>query len=688
VAIAITSVKYEHNYVTLTFDKGIWRGGFGGVTPAQSTDFQIVYTDNSDTGSSAASILDITGIGNGALGGGATSVRIWIGTTGIPVGARCTVHAASAITDTLTINNSIYYRIIKINLTTNSTDTLAVTKDDKEYQINIALANATASKNTAALIQTAIRALGTIGKIYYGGELNLTTITCTAGGNWDTAAIATGEIVPLLMGGLATFEIKPASGSSISDSTNIHYLPASATSGVYNLNPFKYVYVTKGGSDSNSGLTARLPKLTYAGGCGASAAGKNKIIVGIGVYGENYNASSTTNLLHILGDTTDTITNSNSGVSGIVQYTMSSYSNQGTAYVEWNNLTSRSTSGYFHRFGSTSIQAWGTYLKNCVFKDDAAGGGLYYSSSNSTGGLTWLVDCSTNNANTITINLGQDSGEYVTAYVTDCDFLTNSANVKFFGAAAGCYANIRNTKFSSVKLFDTTVRCNLDDIIWNSAFKPLTTSIFYKDFVVPMMYTTYNNLTNVSTTQDYYNFWNSTAACTYTTGYKANYNTNTHMYRLQEDNKIYINGINSDSTKYLMVPTGIFIKDGGTHNSKYVWDFLCSKVNTTGIYRYWHKLNVNNSTTYTLTYDYLFNFTTTAAKTVKIEIVKGRSLAESTAVATTSLLASDKTQNQWYDDATLQFTTDATNDEYYLSILLPTAVSTNNEFKFVNKGIA
>ena len=109
----------------------------------------------------------------------------------VNVAAAAVVKAASAITDILTITETVALgatgNSLNVLLTTAAGDTLAVTKTDGTKTINIALANTTAAKNTASLIQSAIQALTTVGGIAVGG------VTCVAGGNWDTAAIATGQ---------------------------------------------------------------------------------------------------------------------------------------------------------------------------------------------------------------------------------------------------------------------------------------------------------------------------------------------------------------------------------------------------------------------------------------------------------------------------------------------------------------
>lgn len=107
------------------------------------------------------------------------------------VQATGVVKAASAPTDTLTVtaaaNQGTSANALGILLTTAAEDTLAVSKTDSTSTINIALAKTTASKNAAATIQAAIRALSTVGGV------SVAAYTCAAGGNWDTAAVATGE---------------------------------------------------------------------------------------------------------------------------------------------------------------------------------------------------------------------------------------------------------------------------------------------------------------------------------------------------------------------------------------------------------------------------------------------------------------------------------------------------------------
>lgn len=122
--------------------------------------------------------------------------------TTIAVSATCVVEADSAETDILTVTAPAALgataNALKILLTTAADDVLAVTKTDGTSTINIALADSTAANNTAALIQVAIRALATVGGV------DVSDFACAAGGNWDTAAIATGETAAVAFTGGVT----------------------------------------------------------------------------------------------------------------------------------------------------------------------------------------------------------------------------------------------------------------------------------------------------------------------------------------------------------------------------------------------------------------------------------------------------------------------------------------------------
>lgn len=111
---------------------------------------------------------------------------------------HATLVAASAETDILTINfvaTQADDPVGKVSfvLDANTSDALAVSGVDATGVITIKLASTTASKNTAALIQEAIRGLTPTGDGAKQGTINgidIAHVVCVAGGNWDTAAKA------------------------------------------------------------------------------------------------------------------------------------------------------------------------------------------------------------------------------------------------------------------------------------------------------------------------------------------------------------------------------------------------------------------------------------------------------------------------------------------------------------------
>lgn len=124
----------------------------------------------------------------------------------INVAAAAVIKAASAVTDILTITETVALgataNALNVLLTTAADDVLAVTKTDGTKTINIALAKTTAANNAAAAVQVAIRALTTVGGI------SVAAVVCTAGGNWDTAAVATGESgAAAFSGGLSPLDV-------------------------------------------------------------------------------------------------------------------------------------------------------------------------------------------------------------------------------------------------------------------------------------------------------------------------------------------------------------------------------------------------------------------------------------------------------------------------------------------------
>lgn len=108
----------------------------------------------------------------------------------------CTLIAASADADTLTITFPATSAddpvgVLTVTLDAAADDNLAVSASDTTGVITILLANSTASKNTATLIQAAIRGVtpdgGSAGVVK---GISVAAVVCAAAGNWNTAAVA------------------------------------------------------------------------------------------------------------------------------------------------------------------------------------------------------------------------------------------------------------------------------------------------------------------------------------------------------------------------------------------------------------------------------------------------------------------------------------------------------------------
>lgn len=163
----------------------------GSIAPYNRSFGQIITTDAPNVSVDRGFIAHFKVAAADAVAAATEGVHTAVTCTTPAVIGTAVVKAASAPTDTLTISGTLALgaavNVLFVSLTTAGDDALAVTKDDETKTINIALAKTTAAKNTATLIQAAIRGLSTVGGVA------TTAFTCAAGGNWDTAAVATGE---------------------------------------------------------------------------------------------------------------------------------------------------------------------------------------------------------------------------------------------------------------------------------------------------------------------------------------------------------------------------------------------------------------------------------------------------------------------------------------------------------------
>lgn len=136
-------------------------------------------------------------------------IKVRMGTSASPTvqpGTAASVVLTTETGKTLTISSAVVgvaSNLLSVTVQVNTSDALSVTNPAGTSNILIKLANATASKNAAATIQTAVRALGTVG----GVSLAAATVVGNAAYN-AAPSIALGAGITLndqfLTGGSAT----------------------------------------------------------------------------------------------------------------------------------------------------------------------------------------------------------------------------------------------------------------------------------------------------------------------------------------------------------------------------------------------------------------------------------------------------------------------------------------------------
>ncbi len=151
------------------------------------------------------------------------------------------------------------------------------------------------------------------------GDTGCTSATLTSVTKLTNAALTGGEtnirchiLVDGPATGLASVEIKPASGSSIYNATD-EAMSDTQTTGVKVLNPFYHLYWDPiSGNDANSGLTAALPRATYTSIITLMVNGENKIVYSKAYYrGLIGGANTSLKYLTIEGDSDGTVWGNN-----------------------------------------------------------------------------------------------------------------------------------------------------------------------------------------------------------------------------------------------------------------------------------------------------------------------------------------------------------------------------------------
>ena len=166
-AATTIKVKKNHEFVVGDF---ISNGLVATAITAIDTTTSTLYDDLTITAA-----LDVEDI--------AADYVLYQGASETTAGATAATALVEDVADaTLTLSVPDGTNRIKMIISQNGSDALAVTFTESTKTLAIALASTTATKNTAALIQTAVQALGVV------GAFNLTAWTFAAAGTWDSAA--------------------------------------------------------------------------------------------------------------------------------------------------------------------------------------------------------------------------------------------------------------------------------------------------------------------------------------------------------------------------------------------------------------------------------------------------------------------------------------------------------------------
>ena len=160
-------VKKNHEFVVGDF---ISNGLVATAITAIDTTTSTLYDDLTITAA-----LDVEDI--------AADYVLYQGASETTAGATAATAQVEDVTDaTLTMSLPDGTNRVKLIISQNGSDALAVTFTESTKTLAIALASTTATKNTATLIQTAVQALGVV------GAFNFSAATFVAAGTWDSAA--------------------------------------------------------------------------------------------------------------------------------------------------------------------------------------------------------------------------------------------------------------------------------------------------------------------------------------------------------------------------------------------------------------------------------------------------------------------------------------------------------------------
>lgn len=514
------------------------------------------------------------------------------------------------------------------------------------------------------------------------------TNTALAGGESSLRLHITTTGIPM---GLATIEIKAATNSIWNAAGEV--MADTQTTGILTLNAFKYIYVSKSGNDSNTGLVATLPKLTIGGGKAITATGENKIIIGVGTYTEVVAWDGSGKFITILGDYNAAIFGGSAGDIIIVSsnHMIPAYTRRYERVI----LSLTSSNKAFIEVDGTVYTASTHDLVYSYVTFRAYSGGSYINMTSSP----YIY-------NSITFsNCSQDTGDITIIYGTNYSYKTNHIFDYFDNITAGKKMNVLGylmkaiiTNSTMLTNYPFVFNSSCDIYIYNSTIKFYTTNVYLcsTNNAKPINFYRWRNsiyikdssiLDSDGSNLDITNYYRTIQIFLAWRADQGIDNIGVLGNTQRANANILLDNVNSNGKKILIIPSSAIIDgDTETYNSKdvlYYHDYHAySKVISIIPLK-----GLSVSTQYDLTFDYKKAVDSSSDNyDIRFGVLKSSQIPSNdlyttpaNALAYSDYTSASHTYDTWYDDKTLTFTTTSDiNDEYFLVFYM---TSTYNNFK-------
>jgi hypothetical protein len=500
-----------------------------------------------------------------------------------------------------------------------------------------------------------------------------------AGGETSIRIHITTTGIPL---GTATIEIK-AVASSIYNAGG-EAMADTETTGVKTLNAFLHIYVSKDGNDSNSGLTAALPKLTLGGAKAITATGENKVVIGVGDFSsETITWDGSGKFINLTGDYDAAVFGGSTGTIIHRISTTSLISYVRTAYKI-----------IFYMVGTTSLlDSSSTHVMTLNYCTLRGSGSCFFIGY---GGICNLTKVIFNNCTQDTVSIAIIAGRRSTVVIpttlefNNYDSITGSVGLKLIGGYSGIKMIFTNCTVAVDTAYALSGR--LDIVYTDCTIKGLNIASNIMNQETALTFVTSGG--NLAFTGGLCLIKDCTIQDSSGTAYDLNSryaHVDKHSFRIAEtrlraDHLYYtktiartiIDNANSNGKRILMMGASTIDGDTETYNSKDVLYYYGSTGTVTSSNRTIHMIKLSGlavSTEYDVTFSYKKMANSTSADyDIRYGILKSAQLpmddlytTPANALTYADYASSDHTYDTWYDK-TLTFTTTAdANDEYFLT---------------------